>query len=122
MMLLSTCSLVAALSVLCEDPVITAGATKMQDAVDSRISRALKGDKTTAETLKKPGGGLGGAKVRSFNVKFDELEKVLGNYMTKKVRRAWSEKERGPGVAGNGDLVVSGLQLGNIWIRYVVCC
>ena len=44
------------------------------------------------------------------------MEKVLGKYMTKKVRRSWSEKERGPGVAANGDLVVSGIQVGNIWI------
>ena len=104
------------MSILCEDSVITAGADKMQDAVNSRISRAMDGDKTTAETLAKPNGGLGSAKVNSKGVKFDDLEKVLGKYMTKKVRRAWSEKERGPGVAANGDLIVSGIQLGNIWI------
>jgi magnesium chelatase subunit H len=109
-------SLVAALSVLCEDSVITSGADKMQEAVDARITKATQGDKTTAETLAKNNGGIGGAKVRGLNVKFDDLEKVLGKYMTKKVRRSWSEKDRGPGVAGNGDLVVSGLQVGNIWI------
>lgn len=88
----------------------------MQEAVDARIKRAISGDLTTADTLAKPGGGLGGARVRSLSVKFDNLEKVLGKYMTKKVRRAWSDKERGPGVAANGDLIVSGLELGNIWI------
>ena len=106
----------AALSVLCEDSVIALGADKMQKAIDSRIERAVRGDKTTAETLAKPEGGLGGARVRGLNVKFDDLERVLGKYMIKKVRKAWSEKERGPGVAANGDLVVAGLQLGNIWI------
>jgi magnesium chelatase subunit H len=104
------------LSILCEDPVIAAGANKMQEAVNARIERALAGDNTTAETLAKPRGGLGGTEVKSINVKFEDLEVVLGKYMTKKVRRAWSDKDRGPGVAGNGDLVVSGLQLGNIWI------
>ena len=106
----------AALSILCEDSVIALGAEKMQNAIDLRIERAVQGDKTTAETLSRPGGGLGGARVRSFNVKFDDLETVLGKYMTKKVRKAWTEKERGPGVAANGDLVVSGLQIGNVWI------
>lgn len=109
-------SLVAALSILCEDSVIALGAEKMQSSVDARIQRAIQGDNTTAETLAKRNGGLGGAKVRSLNVKFDDLETVLGKYMTKKVRKAWTEKERGPGVAANGDLVVSGLQVGNVWI------
>jgi magnesium chelatase subunit H len=36
--------------------------------------------------------------------------------MAKKVRRAWSEKERGPGVSASGDLVVAGIQVGNVWI------
>mmetsp|Transcript_16101 Transcript_16101/g.19664 ORF Transcript_16101/g.19664 Transcript_16101/m.19664 type:complete len:727 (+) Transcript_16101:2098-4278(+) len=88
----------------------------MQEAIDTRIARAKQGDKTTAETLTKPGGGLGGAIVRGLNVNVDDLEKVLGKYMTKKVRNSWSEKERGPGVAANGDLVVTGLQLGKVWI------
>ena len=109
-------SLVAALSILSEDSVIAAGATKMKDALDSRIKRATQGDKTTAETLAKPGGGLGGAAVRAMNVSFDDLEQVMGKYMAKKVRQSWSEKERGPGVSSNGDLVISGMQVGNIWI------
>ena len=29
---------------------------------------------------------------------FDELEKMLGKYMAKKVRKSWPEKERGPGM------------------------
>lgn len=36
--------------------------------------------------------------------------------MAKKVRRAWSEKERGPGINAQGEMVVSGIQLGNIFI------
>lgn len=47
---------------------------------------------------------------------FDELEKILGKFMTKKVRRVWSEKERGPGINAKGEMVVSGLQVGNVWI------
>lgn len=109
-------SLVAALGVLSEDPVISAGASRMQDSLEARLERARGGDVTTAETLARPGGGLGGATVRSYDVTYDQLENALGKYMSKKVRRAWSEKERGPGMSSSGDLVVSGLQLGNVWI------
>ena len=109
-------SLVAALSVLCENPVVTAGAEKMQDAVEAKIRRATDGDQTVAATLAKPGGGLGGAVVKAKDVSWDELEKVLGKFMSKKVRRAWPEKERGPGMSGKGDMVVAGIQVGNVWI------
>ena len=47
---------------------------------------------------------------------FDELEKMLGKYMTKKVRNAWPENERGPGVNAKNEMVVAGLQLGNVFI------
>ena len=109
-------SLVAALSILCENPVITAGAENMQSAIDTKIKRAVAGDETVAATLARPGGGLGGARVRAKNISADELEKMLGKYMFKKVRRAWSEKDRGPGVSAKGDFVVAGLQIGNVWI------
>jgi magnesium chelatase subunit H len=96
--------------------VVTAGAERMQVAVDAKIQRAVAGDETVAATLARPGGGLGGAKVRAQNISPDELEKILGKYMMKKVRRAWSEQDRGPGVSAKGDYVVSGLQIGNVWI------
>jgi magnesium chelatase subunit H len=107
-------SLVAALATVCENPVVTAGSARMADAVDAKIQRAVAGDTSVAETLARPGGGLGGARVRAMDVPMDELEKLLGAYMTKKVRRAWSE--RGPGVSAKGESVVAGLQLGNVWI------
>ncbi len=88
----------------------------MHEVLQSRIDRATQGDKTTAETLSKPGGGLGGATVRAINISFDELEIVMGKYMAAKVRRAWSEKDRGPGTSSNGDFVVSGMQIGNVLI------
>jgi hypothetical protein len=106
--------LVAALSILCEDAVIARGSERMEEALTSRIDRAKQGDITAPETLAKPNAGLGGAFIRSLNVDIDSLEKVLGAYMTKKVRKAWSLKERGPGVSASGDLVVSGLQVGNV--------
>lgn len=46
----------------------------------------------------------------------DDLEKMLGKYMNKKVRKAWPESERGPGVNSKGEMVVAGLQLGNVHI------
>lgn len=109
-------SIVAALSILCENSVITGGAERMQDAIDMKIQRAIEGDETVAAALAHPGGGLGGARVRAKNMSFSELEKIMGKYMAKKVRRVWSEKDRGPGVSGKGDLVVAGLQIGNIFV------
>jgi magnesium chelatase subunit H len=109
-------SIVAAMSILCETSVIAGGADRMQSAIDTKIQRAIEGDENVAATLAYSGGGLGGARVRAKNMSFDELEKIMGQYMAKKVRRVWSEKDRGPGVSGKGDLVVSGLQIGNIWI------
>jgi magnesium chelatase subunit H len=109
-------SLVAALSIMCENAVIMAGAERMQAAVDTKINRAQSNDETVAATLARPGGGLGGAKVRAKNVSSDELEKMLGKYMMKKVRRAWSEKDPGPGVSANGEYVVSGLEIGNVLV------
>ena len=109
-------SIVAALRVLNEAPVIAGGASRMQGALEDHMERARNGDKTVAETLAKPLGGLGDATVRAIDVSNDEVERVLGKYMAKKVRRAWSEKERGPGVSASGDLVVAGIQVGNIWI------
>ena len=108
-------SLVAALSVLCETAVISLGAQNMQGALDAKMKRARAGDTTVAATLAKPGGGLGGASVRSMDISMDDLENVLGKYMTDKVKKAWN-KERGPGVSAKGDMVISGLQLGNVWI------
>ncbi|KAL7541039.1 hypothetical protein ACHAXR_010578, partial [Thalassiosira sp. AJA248-18] len=109
-------SLVAALSILGENSVIAAGSNRMQSAVDHKMERASNGDQTVAETLARPGGGLGGATVKGVDMTFDELENMLGKYMTKKVRRAWPEKERGPGVNAKNEMVVAGLELGNVFI------
>ena len=70
-------SLVAALAVLSEDPVITAGASRMTEALEKRLERATQGDVTTAECLGRPGGGLGGAKVQALDVSAEELEKMM---------------------------------------------
>ena len=109
-------SLVAALAILNENPVVTAGAERMQEALQAKIDRAVNGDKTVAATLARPNGGLGGAKVRARNITPDELEKMLGKYMFKKIRRAWSEKDRGPGVSAKGEYVVAGLEIGNVFV------
>ena len=109
-------SLVAALSILCENSVIAAGTNRMQETIEQRMKRAREGDKTVPETLAKPGGGLGGAVVKGTDMKYDELESLLGKYMTKKVRKAWPKKERGPGMNAKNEMVVSGLQLGNVFI------
>jgi magnesium chelatase subunit H len=109
-------SLVAALSVLSESPVIARGAKRMQDGVDAKIARAVHGDTTVNAALARPGAGLGGARVMARDISADELERVMGKYMFKKVRRAWAENERGPGVSATGDLVVAGLQLGNVFL------
>jgi magnesium chelatase subunit H len=109
-------SIVAALSILNEDAVISAGTERMQQTLDVRIERAVKGIQPTPETLAKPNAGLGGAAIRALTVSSDDLEAVMGMYMWTKVRRAWPEKERGPGISSSGEMIVTGLQLGNIWI------
>ena len=102
---------------MCEDSVIAAGAKRMEEAVNRKIDRASNGDSTVAATLQKNGGGLGGASVQAFNVNYDQLEEAMGKYMLEKVKKAWSDKNgRGPGIASNGDMVVAGLELGNVWI------
>lgn len=118
-------SLVAALAICSENSVIAGGCDKMQSAIEQRMERARNGDETVPETLAKPGGGLAGATVLGKDMNFDELEKMLGKYMAKKVRKSWPEKERGPGMNMKGEMVVNGLQLGNIWsksgVLYCVC-
>jgi magnesium chelatase subunit H len=109
-------SLVAALAVLSENSAISSGANRMVEVLEKRMDRARQGDTTTAECLSRDGGGLGGALVRAKDVTADELERMLGRYMFGKVRRAWSEKDRGPGVSSEGKYVVAGLQLGNVFI------
>lgn len=96
-------SLVAALSILCENSVIAAGADKMQTALEQRMERARNGDNTVAEALGLPGtcyhsffsdeiikffphannvifvyifisgGGIGGATVRGTNMRYVHL-------------------------------------------------
>jgi magnesium chelatase subunit H len=109
-------SLVAALSVLCESSVISKGASSASQAVQQKLERASRGDPTTAACLARPGGGLGGAIVEAIDMTRDELDQYLGRYMATRVRRSWSEKERGPGVSSSNKLVVSGLKLGNIFV------
>ena len=48
-------SLVAALSILCENSVIAAGVDQMESAIQQRMERARKGDVTVADTLARPG-------------------------------------------------------------------
>jgi magnesium chelatase subunit H len=109
-------SLVAALQVMSENYVITKGVPRMQESLELKMERARRGDKTVAETLALADGGLGGARVLGKGVSPNELEKMLGKYMHRKVRRSWPTNERGPGVSSNGDLTVAGLQLGKVWI------
>lgn len=62
-------SLVAALPILCENPVVTAGASLMQNTLDLKIICAKNGDDTIAATLGRPNGGLGlGAKTQSYSL------------------------------------------------------
>jgi len=109
-------SLVAALAVLSEDVSIRRGVDKMQQSLERVMERARAGDQNQAKTLALPGGGLGGAKVAGRNIKYDELESMLGKYMTKKIRRTWPKFWEGPGISAKGEMVVAGLQLGNLFL------
>lgn len=118
-------SLVAALAVMCEEQVIAGGAKRMESTLQEQLKKARAGDKTIPETLSNPNnnGGLGNnTHVRGFDISNEDLDKSLGKYMAKKVRKAWPQVEKlqyhqaPPGVSSSGDLVVSGLQVGNVWI------
>ena len=109
-------SLIAALAVLSEPAVISTGAERMEEALQAKIQRAQKGDASVSEALALPGGGLGGAKIMAEEWTIDDLEHSLGKYMNKKVRRAWPESERGPGVSAKGDSVIAGLEIGNVFL------
>jgi magnesium chelatase subunit H len=109
-------SLVAGLSILSEPAVISGGAQGMEAAIEAKRVRAVAGDETVNACLVAPGGGLGGARVVAKDVTADELEALLGKYMFRKVRRAWSERDTGPGVTSKGTYSVSGLQIGNVWL------
>ena len=109
-------SIIAALSVLSEPAVVAGGASRMADALEAKIARAKAGDQTVNEALALPGAGLGGAEVLAKDVTSTELEKTIGKYMFKKVRRSWAETERGPGVSRDGDSVVAGVQIGNVFV------
>jgi magnesium chelatase subunit H len=119
-------SLIAALSVLCENPVITRGAKRMQESLDNKIQLAIAGDVAVAVTLAKSGGGLGGAKVHAVDISSIELEQMLGKYMMSKVNKVWyNQNQRDittrknsamPGLSGSGEYVVAGLELGNIFL------
>lgn len=109
-------SIIAALSVLSEPAVIAGGAERMAEALKAKIARAQAADETVSAALGLPGAGLGGGKVAARDVSADQLEKLIGKYMYKKMRRAWPDKDRGPGVARNGDYVVAGIQIGKVFI------
>ena len=109
-------SLIAALSVLSESSVITGGGEVMQSTLEKRMERAVHGDPTVASTLAKTKGGLGEAVVNAMDIHRDDLDHALGKYMSKKVNKCWSPKDIGPGVSAKGNLVVSGMQIGNIWL------
>ena len=109
-------SLVAALAVLCEETVTTRGALRMHDAVAGRILAAADGDKTAPSTLSRPGGGLGGAKVYSMAVPPRDLEDILGGTMYGRMEKAWPDRGTGPATSANGDAIVSGLLVGNVFV------
>jgi len=109
-------SLVAALAILCQDAVVSAGAGRANDALQAKMQRAREGDVSVAATLAREGGGLGGAAVRAIDVTIEETEQMLGKYMSRKVARQWSEKDPGPGATGLGKSFVSGLQIGNVFL------
>ena len=49
---------------------------------------------------------------------FDQLQTLLGKYMSKKIRKAWPEKGQPsyPDISAKNEMVVSGLQLGNVFV------
>ncbi|CAM9168634.1 unnamed protein product [Chrysoparadoxa australica] len=106
-------AIVAALKVLSQDSVIAKGYDRLQDSVDHAASLGEECSYRIADPK-----GLAGAKVVGRGLRPMDLDQYLSKRMTKKVEKGWGDLSRYRGVAtsGKGDLVVSGLQLGNLFL------
>ncbi|CAM9794933.1 unnamed protein product, partial [Ectocarpus sp. 13 AM-2016] len=99
--------------VISQDSVVAKGFDNLQKAVDHAGS--LGGD--NSYRIANPA-GLGGASVAGEGIPAIDLDQLLSKSMTQKIEVNWGEMSRYRGVStsGKGDLVVGGLQLGNVFI------
>ncbi|CAB1111031.1 unnamed protein product [Ectocarpus sp. CCAP 1310/34] len=99
--------------VISQDSVVAKGFDNLQKAVDHAGSLGDDNSYRIANPT-----GLGGASVAGQGVPAIDLDQLLSKSMTQKIEVNWGEMSRYRGVStsGKGDLVVGGLQLGNVFI------
>jgi CobN/Magnesium Chelatase len=101
--------------VLSQDTVISRGYDRLQTTLDHACSLTDDCSYRVANPI-----GLGSAKVVGTSVNPYDLDKYLSKRMTRRVDKQWSvpSKSSSEQVAASatGDYVVSGLQLGNVFI------
>jgi magnesium chelatase subunit H len=106
-------ALVAALKVINQDSVIARGYEHLPETLEHASSLGEECSYRVANPR-----GLAGAVIAGAGIPAVELGKYLSRRKTRCVENAWGELERyrGIGTSSGGDLVVAGLQLGNIFI------
>ncbi|CAM9637655.1 unnamed protein product [Ectocarpus sp. 12 AP-2014] len=99
--------------VISQDSVVAKGFDNLQKAVDHAGSLGDDNSYRIANPA-----GLGGASVAGEGIPAIDLDQLLSKSMTQKIEVNWGEMSRYRGVStsGKGDLVVGGLQLGNVFI------
>ncbi|KAG5190772.1 CobN/Magnesium chelatase-domain-containing protein [Tribonema minus] len=107
-------ALVAALKVMNQDAVVARGVSRLQAAVDHACSL---GEECSYRVANKE--GLAGARVVGQGIPPMDLDLYLSKRMTAKVERGWGGdlgSYKGVTTSANGEMVVAGLQLGNVFL------
>eukprot|EP00903_Cladosiphon_okamuranus_P008053 g7767.t1 len=106
-------ALVAALKVISQDSVVAKGFDNLQRAVDHAGSLGAENSYRIANPV-----GLAGGSVAGEGKPAGELEHYLSRRMAKKIEANWGDLSsyRGVSTSGSGDMVVAGLELGNVFI------
>jgi magnesium chelatase subunit H len=101
------------IKVLSQDTVISRGYDRLQTTLDHACSLTDDCSYRVANPI-----GLGSAKVVGTSVNPYDLDKYLSKRMTRRVDKQWpvSTNSERVSASATGDYVVSGLQLGNVFI------
>ncbi|CAM9137446.1 unnamed protein product [Ascophyllum nodosum] len=99
--------------VISQDSVIAKGYDNLQKAVDHA---GVMGEENSYRVANPA--GLGGGTVSGAGIPAYELDHYLSKHLTKKIEVNWGDlsRYRGVSTSGKGELVVGGLQLGNVFV------
>ncbi|CAM9769427.1 unnamed protein product, partial [Hapterophycus canaliculatus] len=99
--------------VISQDSVVAKGFDNLQQAVDHAGSLGEENSYRIGNRV-----GLGSGTVTGKGIPAVELDQYLSKSMTRKIEVNWGDlsRYRGVSTSGKGDLVVAGLELGNVFI------